>query len=291
VWVAGDGGGHRHRLGEGTSPVIAEDGSRVAWRTFGRRDSVRIARPDGKGSRRLVRGRDIGDVAVSADGTRVAVALRSRVVVYDAGTRREVASVRGHGRGLSFSPDGQGLALGLARDAATGASDLWTLAPATGARTRLTTDGRALNPVWGPQEIVFDRAYPRRHDATVYQLRGIRPDGTGRRAITHLRVPSLLSGLVPLDLSADGRRLAADFVGQDTAVGFAVNARTGRYRSLSRDQETGFVAADISADGRTILGSTGGPDVSARHDVVTRPFGGGRATVLVRDAGSPDWSR
>src|SRR4051794_19192548 len=43
VWAARDGGGHRHRLGAGTMPVISADGTRAAWRTFGRRDRVYTA--------------------------------------------------------------------------------------------------------------------------------------------------------------------------------------------------------------------------------------------------------
>jgi hypothetical protein len=122
------------------------------------------------------------------------------------------------------------------------------------------------------------------------ELRAVRPDGTGRHRITHMRIPSLLSGLVPLDFSADGRRLVAEFEGQDTSVGFTVNPATGRTRSLSRNQESGFVAADLSRDGRTVLGTTGGPDPLEPRDVVTKPYGGGHATVLVRHAAFPDWS-
>jgi hypothetical protein len=95
---------------------------------------------------------------------------------------------------------------------------------------------------------------------------------------------------VPVELSADGSRLLAEFVGQDTSVGFAVNPRTGRTRSLSRDAENGFVGFDLTADGRTVLGHTGGPDPTGRHNVATMPWGGGEPEVLVRGAAFPDWS-
>jgi hypothetical protein len=292
VWAARDGGGHRHRLGEGTMPVISADGSRAAWRTSGRRDAV-LTRPlDGGRARRVVRARDIGDRALSPDGTRLAVGLRRHLAVYDTATRQVLATVHGRALGLSFSPDSAALAFGLtASDDAGAPSDVHLLTVATGARTALTSGGRALNPVWGPREIVFDRVTRRRHDAPTYQLRAVRPDGTGRRAITHLRIPSLLSGLVPLDISADGRRLVAEFVGQDTSVGFTVNPATGRTRSLSRNQETGFVAAAISRDGSTVLGTTGGPDPTQPRDVVTKPYGGGKRTLLVRGGAYPAWSR
>jgi hypothetical protein len=292
VWAARDGGGHRRRLGGGTLPVIAADGSRAAWRTFGRRDRVFTASLSGGPARRVVEGRDVGELALSPDGSRLAVGQRRRVVVYDTVTRREVAAAPGRAQGLSFSPDSAALAMGLGKArAATGSADVQVLDLATGARRALTTGRRSINPVWGPAEIVYDRVTPRRRDAPTYQIRAIRPDGAGGRRITHLRIPSLLSGLVPLDFSADGRRLVAEFVGQDTSVGFTVNPATGRTASLSRNQESGFVAADLSRDGRTVLGTTGGVDPTLPRDVVTRPYGGGRATTLVRGAAYPDWSR
>src|SRR4051794_34796572 len=261
VWAARDGGGHARRLGAGTMPVISADGTRAAWRTFGPRDEVLTAVLAGGRAQRVVRARDIGDLALSPDGTRLAVGQRRRVVVYDTATRKVVASVPGLTQGLSFSPDSAALAVGLARlGAVSPPTDVHVVTLSTGVRTALTTGGRALNPVWGPEEIAFDRVTARKRDAPTYQIRAVRPDGTGRRAITHLRIPSLLSGLVPLDVSADGRRLVAEFVGQDTSVGFTVNPATGRTRSLSRNQETGFVAAAISKDGSTVLGTTGGAD-------------------------------
>jgi hypothetical protein len=292
VWAARDGGGHRHRLGTGTRPTVTADGAYVAWRTYGRRDQVLLAPARGGTPRRVVRARQIGDIAFSPDGKRLAVALRRRLALYDVATRGEVASVRTYVRGLSFSPDSTALAYGAgtAEDPAT-ASDLGILTLATGARTLITHDGRSLNPVWGAGGIVFDRATPRRNDAPVYQLWAVMPDGSGARQITRLRVPPLLLGLVPLELSADGRRLLALFEGQDTAVGFAVDPATGRTRSLSRKSESGFVAADLSADGSSALGTRGGPDPSVRHDVVTVPYAGGRPTVLVPNATDPDWSR
>ena len=62
-------------------------------------------------------------------------------------------------------------------------------------------------------------------------------------------------------------------------------------RALSRDSENGFVAANLSADGNTVLGHTGGPDPGRAGNVVTMPYRGGKAKVLVRHASFPDWSR
>jgi hypothetical protein len=159
--------------------------------------------------------------------------------------------------------------------------------------TQITTTKDALNPVWGSTGIVFDRQRRRRADAPAYNLWAIDAAGaTEMRRITKLSIPPLVSGLVPLELSADGGRLLAVFSGQDTEVGFTVITRTGRTRALSRDFETGIVGFDLSADGRTILGHTGGANPANRHDVITIPFrSGGKPRVVVKNAAYPDWSR
>ena len=100
-----------------------------------------------------------------------------------------------------------------------------------------------------------------------------------------------MSGLVPLEFSADARRLLAVFTGQNTEVGFTVAARSGKTRALSKDFESGIVGFDLSADGRRILAHTGGGDPGAAHDVISLPYGGGKPTVLVEDAAYPDWTR
>ena len=172
-------------------------------------------------------------------------------------------------------------------------SDLYT-GPALGGKklARVTDFGRAMNPVWGPEEIAFDRFKRRKGDAPAFNLWALDParDAALRR-LTQLTIPRLVSGLVPLEFSADARRLLAVFTGQDTEVGFTVATRSGKTRALSKDFESGIVGFDLSADGTRILAHTGGGDPSAAHDVVSVPYGGGKPTVLVEDAAYPDWTR
>ena len=82
---------------------------------------------------------------------------------------------------------------------------------------------------------------------------------------------------MPLEVSADSRRMLSVFTGQDTEVGFTVkdDTRARRHAALSTDFERGIVGFDLSADGKTILGHTGGPDPGNAHDVITLPYGGG----------------
>jgi hypothetical protein len=220
--------------------------------------------------------------------------VRRGLLCYEIATRTTDTVAHGFVNGFSFSPDSRSLAYGTSgrSDAFDAPSDIYAVGLDTDTKYRVTRDRKSLNPLWGPKgDIVFDRQTPREGDAPKYNLYAIHPDGGSLHRITALKIPPLLSGLVPVELSADGTRLLAEFVGQDTSVGFAVNPATGRTRSLSKNMETGFVAADLSADGRTVLGMTGGADPSNRHDVVTVPYAGGKPTVLVRRAAYPDWSR
>jgi hypothetical protein len=116
-------------------------------------------------------------------------------------------------------------------------------------------------------------------------------DGSGLRRLTKTRVGQLLQGLTPTAWSADGTRLLAEFGGQDTSYAETVNPATGAHRPVVKAAANGLVGADLSADGSTLLGVTGGFEPSGRHDVVAIPYGGGRMTVLARNALEPDWNR
>ena len=294
VWIARDDGSRARRLGHGLSPTISPDGKWVAWRALGSPERAMIVKARGRHPRRILRSRQVGELKFSPDSTKLAVAAGSRLMVHDVTTRTSFTAAHGQIRGFSFSGDSESIAYGTSgrSDAFDAPSDIYALEFDAGPRTRVTRDRRSLNPLWMPDgRIVFDRQTRRAGDAPSYNLYSIDADGGALRRITALKIPSLLSGLVPLEASADGRRLLAQFVGQDTAVGFTVDPRSGRARSLSRSREAGFVAADLTADGRTVLGMTGGPDPSARHHVATVPYGGGRPTILVRRAAYPDWSR
>jgi hypothetical protein len=293
VWAARDDGTHRRTIAAGTLPVISPDGHWVAWRDPAG-EVVRLRKLGGHNVRRIARSESIGAVAFSPDSTQLGVALHGRLLVYDIAARESSMVARGFVNGFSFSPDSASLVYGSSgrNQAFDAPSDLFAVRLATGAKTRVTRDRKSLDPLWGPAgDIVFDRQTPRPGDAPKYNLFAIHPDGGSLRRITSLKIPPLLSGLVPLDMSADGKRLLAEFTGQDTSVGFAVNPASGRTRALSKNMETGFAAGALSADGRTVLGMTGGADPGNRHDVVTVPYAGGKPTVLVKRAAYPDWSR
>jgi Tol biopolymer transport system component len=293
VWVADDDGSHARRVGTGTFPAISPDGKWVAWSDLGA-GRVMLRKTDGRNVRRIARSSEIGELRFSPDSRRLGVVLRSRLAVHVIAERRTSTVAHGRIRGFSFAPDSAALVYGTSgrNDGIDAPSDLYAARFGETRKVRVTRDRKSLNPLWGPAgEIVFDRQTPREGDAPRFNLFGIHPDGGALRRITSLKIPPLLSGLVPLELSADGRRLLASFEGQDTTVGFAVNPATGRTRALSENMETGFVATDLSADGRSVLGMTGGPDPSDRHDVATMPYAGGEPTVVVKRAAHPHWTR
>ena len=299
IYVSGDRGKDPRRLGIGRAPTISPNGRWVAFVTpaaGSEKDAVVLLKLEA-GSRRLVmRSRSINSLRFSPDSSKLAaIAGGERLRVYDIASDRVRVAAAGEIRGYSFSPDSARVVVGRARnDRFQAPSDLFT-GPALGGKklVRITDVGRAINPVWGPEEIVFDRFRRRRDDAPAFNLWAVAPTpGSALRQLTGLTIPPLVSGLVPLEFSADARRLLAVFTGQDTQVGFTVATRTGRTRALSMDFETGLVGFDISANGKRILAHSGGGDPGAAHDVLSLPYDGkGEPKVLVENAAYPDWTR
>ena len=66
------------------------------------------------------------------------------------------------------------------------------------------------------------------------------PAGKQVRRLTHTNVDPLLQGLYPTAWSANGKRLLAEFDGQDTTYAVTVNPQTGAQRPLIEATEQGF---------------------------------------------------
>jgi hypothetical protein len=299
VFVAKDNGKEPRRLGIGRAPTISPNGQWVAFVTVptggSELDTVVLQKLQA-GSRRLVmRSNSIDSLRFSPDSTKLgAIAAGKRVRVYDIAADALHVTAAGHVRGYSFSPDSKQLVYGRAvKDDFSSDSDLYVVPALGGEEKRLTTLKNALNPVWGPKEIVFDRFGSRRNDAPAYNLWALDPAAPDKlRQLTDLKIPRLVSGLVPLEVSVDAKRMLAVFTGQDVEVGFTVAMSNGKTRALSPDFESGIVGFDLSRDGKTILAHTGGWDPGAAHDVVKVPYQrGGKPKVIVEDAAYPDWTR
>ncbi|MFL5816966.1 MAG: TolB family protein [Conexibacter sp.] len=293
VHVANADGSGAVGIGAGVDALISPDGASVAIVTpYTRRGTSLAVRPASGGAARTLvsTGDSIGPVVWSPDGTRLAVVVNTqRLVAIDVATGARRTLARGTIQGASFSPDGSQVAYASSRFARLSAHvDVFVVdADGTGAHA-VTHDGRSLYPLWGPSRIAYTHERLRRADAPVYQLRVMRPNGSGVRQLTHLRIPRLLSGLTATAWSADGSRLLAEYGGQDTSEAWTVDVRSGRARDLT-GRFDGVIGAGLSADGSNVLVQRGYFDDPKHQSVATVPFAGGRATVLVRRGSEPSW--
>jgi Tol biopolymer transport system component len=292
VHIAADDGTGARKLVDGTQPQISPDGSVVAFlRASGRRQALALVAAAGNAEpRRLTASTTIESVQFSPDGKLLAAEIGGRrLQIYEVATGRTATLARGFIKGLSFSPDSQRIVYGRGADAtARGESDVHVVSVLGGEPEQITKDGRSLLPVWGPSRIAFVKQKGKDRGGAIpaYDIWTMTGQGRRVRRVTVTKVPEGVSGLLPIEYSADGRRLIAQYVGQDVRVGFTVNPFRGTTRALRRK-----VAFDLSSDGSTVLTHSGGADPAARHNLYAAPYGGGRSTLLVRNAAFPDWSR
>jgi hypothetical protein len=303
VWVASDDGSDARRLVAGRNPVISPDGQTVAYgnRFTGDAQELWMIPAAGGAARTVLRDWQTGPFAWSPDSRFVVTqagpaAGAQRLVLIEVATGAVRTIATGYFSGASFSPDSTQLVYGRSRSERLFRPTNIEIVPvAGGAPRRLTTDGRSIYPLWGPAQIAYVRwsrptGRQRKIDGPKYHLWLMAPDGTGARQLTHGRIPFLLTGLTPTAWSADGTRLLAQFGGQDTSYPVTVDPATGRRRQVVRQTENGMLATGLSRDGSTILGMTQSFE-AARGEVVTVPYTGSRATVLVRRATLPSWNR
>jgi Tol biopolymer transport system component len=306
LFVANDDGSGAHRLVAGSSPHLSPDGQTVAYLSQGSgkafRPDLMVAPVDGSAPpRRLIAGwRATSTFAWSSDSSTIAAVRgpelgKQSLVLVDLATGAQRTIAHGYFDGVSFAPEGGQVVYGRATsERFPPRSDLYRVGIAGGRPVALTQDHRSLSPLWGPEgSIVFvklldakSRRYGPKNDL---YLMGA--DGGQVRRLTHTKVAPLVQGLTPTQWSADGRRLLSEFDGEDTSYAVTVDPLTGSERTLTRAREQGLLGAALSSDGTTVLGSTGGPEPGEGHNVVAVPYGGGRLTVLAKNAYEPDWNR
>jgi Tol biopolymer transport system component len=300
VWVASANGASRHRLGGGVSSALSPNGRLVAVAPEAG-SAVIVYSSNGAVVGRFFNAARYAaqTFAWSPDSRYLAVALRpatgshspASLVVIDMRTERARTIASGQAQGVSFAPTGPDrLVYGLVKNAG-GSSNLYTAGATGGAVRQLTRDGVSLNPVWGARGIVFDRETPRtRYGLPSYPAYQLYVLAGGRLTqITHMNVFWEGEGLIPVAISADGTKLAANWFGEDMNQGWAVNIVTHGLRQLT----TGFTADGISRDGRRVLlDSMYGLQWSpATSKIETVPFAGGPATVLIVPGGNASWNQ
>ena len=309
VWTALADGSAPAPLGPGDQPQLAPNGVTVAASLFGAglEKGPALALYPTAGGRPSTFGdlarQNAVPLAWSPDSRYLAVMLvstavkgfvaKSALAVLDTTTASLRTIASGIVYGASFAPDGSDrIVFGLAHGQnLTARVNLYTAQASGAGLRRITRDGRSLNPLWGPRYIAYDRERLRRNDAPVYQLWLRRASGGAPRRLTSLRVRSLVSGLTPVGFSADGSRLLAEFVGQDTSEAWTVQVPSGRARPV-RVKRRPVVGGAIQGDGSTLLVAEGALEGPAEADnVVTVPFAGGAPTLLVAHAAQPSWNR
>ncbi len=300
VWSAGDDGSARVKLATGAyNPKVSPDGERVAY-LIGARSATLKVKPAGGGSAITVAKKVwyYETVQWAPDSVRIGVITGRETGPYqlklcNVDTRSCRTVAKGYFQGLSFAPSGEGLAYARAfTDSFPPKANLYVTALEPGSAVRkLTDDGNATWPAWGPQEIAFDRGRtpPRKGDYDKLDIYTINPDGSGLERVTHTNPPFLLAGLQPLGWSDSGKRLLAQYGGQDTSEAWRVNANTGKAVDATGGFD-GVVGWAISRDGSTILATTGYFD-DPNGDVVSVPWSGGEPTVLAKSAHQPSWNR
>jgi dipeptidyl aminopeptidase/acylaminoacyl peptidase len=319
VFAAEDDGSGPHRIGSGSNPHVSPDGQTIAFlrEGTGHTEELRLARADGSGLRTLMVGwREPFYLAFSPDSATIA-ALRGpelgkrKLVLIDIATGSQRVVARGIFSGFSFSPDGTELVYSRAGgESYPPHSDVFRVGSAGGKPVQITDDHRSLDPLWGPTgTIVFVKMVDakKRRYGPKSELFLMNPQGKQVKRLTHTKVDPLLQGLFPTDWSGDGRRLLAEFEGQDTSYAVAVNPRTGSQHPIVTNgekcpkalncegfgKEPGgrFVGTALSSDGTMVLGFSGGFEPGPNHDVVALPYSRGKPEILAKNAFEPDWSR
>lgn len=311
AWTMRSDGSQKVSLGEGFSPQISPNGGQVAVALLGsggRQTGPALAVYSTVGAPALtylnLATETVQPLTWSPDGRYLAINVQSSglksavrlsgLAILDTQTGKIGMIAHGQLFGASFAPNGSDEVLfGLAHSLSlTARVNIYRAKPDGSGTTALTRDGRSLFPLWGPGRIVYDRERLRRNDAPVYQL-WTRSLGSSRaRQLTHIRVRSLVSGLIPFAFSADGSRLLTQFVGQDTSEAWAVNMASGAARRLTpKGARLPLQAAGLSRDGNTVLVDEGGVDGPASEGrVATLPFAGGRSTLLVAHGSQASWN-
>jgi Tol biopolymer transport system component len=311
VWVAAANGSDRKLLGPGQQPLLAPSGEAVAVSLFGATGgneehgpSIGIYPATGgpiadylsletATATPLAWSPDSRYLAVYRQSNQVTdIAASSGLDVIDTQTGTVYPIAAGVIYGASFARDGSDrLVFGLSHSLSVAASANLYESEADGAGLRrVTNDGRSLNPVWGPSYIAYDRERLR-HLSPEYQIWLAAPTGTPVRKVTHVPVGPLVAGLVPLEFSADGLRLLAEFEGEDTSSAYAVSVSSGRARGVTVHNRT-VQGAGISSDGSTLLVDENSFEQSSSDGRVSLvPFAGGHATVLVAHGSQGSWNR
>lgn len=287
AWVGGPNGQNPTQLAQADEPTVSPNGQFVALVSSTNIQAVLVYSVNGTLVARYSGAE--GPLTFSSNSRYLAM-QRGGLQVADlsSGAVRQLA--RGQFRGASFAPTGSRLVYGLSKSEALNSPvNLFTINANGTSRKQLTTNGRSANPVWGSKGIAFDQiTYRGTQSAPSAQLYVM--SGGRTRQITNLKIPSLLTGLVPMYIASDGVHMVAAYSGQDTDQAWTVNLSTKKLVRLTASKQ--YVSPyGISRNGKRALVALGGFEGPPTGSVATIPFSGGKATILVKHAGIPSWNQ
>jgi hypothetical protein len=304
IWLADSSGASPHRLGSGSDPLLSPDGELVAASSgdTGGPGLTLFSASGGASHRFFEAARATArPLAFSPDSRYLAVVLASTDPGSDAASGLAVIDTRsdslrlisgGTIYGAGFAPDASDrIVYAAAPSTAIDAHADIHVTGVDGAGSRsLTHDGRSLYPSWGPGGIAFARERLRPEEEPAYQIWLMGADGSHPAQLTHLPVPPAMDGLMPVASAAKGRRLLAEYVGENTSQAWTIDLATGRAQRLGLGEPPATGAA-ISRDGASVLIDRGGLfNAPSQGRVESIPFSGGRARVLAAHGADPSWN-
>jgi hypothetical protein len=186
---------------------------------------------------------------------------------------------------VSISPAGDALAFSVNSQAA---SDIYVASARSPANpVRLTHDGHAVAPLYGPRGIAYTHlgggSQSSSDEADIWFL--------SAGATRAYRLTRTGAGLTPAAFDATGDRLLAANPARHNGRLWAVEMGSGRARPLTRWLGDLFPQG-LSRDGQTVLASIGcGGTMSPYGVVETLPFAGGPAHLIARGPCRATWTR
>ncbi len=301
VYIAKDNGKQARKIGPGRNSHVSPNGDWVAYeRQTKNAAELRLYSVSTHKSRRLLNHWTESFVfAWSPDSTMLAATTGGlngpqNLLVVDAENGHRVKVAKGYFNGVSFSPESDEIVYGMAHsENYPPKSNIYRYTIQSGARKMLSHNKASANPLWGPKgQIVFVRQLgaKKRKYGPKNELYVMNENGEQISQVTQTVVNPLAQGLTPVAWSENGRRLLAEFGGQDQGYAVAVNMVTGAQKALTKNAQFGLVGTALSPDGKTVLGTTGlGFGGNPHPKVVTVPFWGGKQKVLVKGAYEPSW--
>jgi Tol biopolymer transport system component len=299
VVIAADDGSASRRVGHGSSPHVSPDGRAVAFlhEGPGHAQELQIATTSGGPPKTLMGGlREAFYLEFSPNSEQILaergpeIGKRKLVLITVAsGAQKVLAS--GYFYGFGFDPEGKQVVYTKANsEKYPPKTDVFRVSAAGGPAVALTKDHASEYPLWGPTgKIVFVKLLDasKRKYGPKNELYLMNEKAGQVKRLTHTAVDPLLQGLFPTAWSGNGKRILAQFGGQDTSYAVGVNAQTGAQKPVIEATEEGLVGSAISFNGQTVFGYEGGFDPGNPHNVVS--VTGGKTKVLVRNATEPSF--